>query len=1069
MSTKLVSFRLILITFFCSLLRLSSFQVSCTFVFASFSFAATTATYGYEAAEDHNNNEATTLLEWKATLDNQSQASLSSWSTFNNPCKWEGIVCDESNSFSTINVTKFGLKGTLFTLNFSSFPKLLNLDISYNSFHGSIPHQISNLSRISQLKMGHNLFSGSIPQEIGALKNLNLLDIARCKLTGSIPISIMKLAKLSYLDLAGNQLSGHIPQEIGELDSLKHLFLKANRLSGSIPPTIGKLTNLVLLDLSTNSLSGAIPSIRNLRNLEQLFLFNNHLSGPIPSSLGDLTNLRQLQLTGNKLDGSIPSTIGNLTKLTELSMSLNKLSGSIPASIGNLINLEKLSLSINNLSGPIPSTFGNLTKLTYLLLYMNNLNGSFPAAINNLTNLEALQLSSNHFTGPLPQHICLGGSLTNFSANKNHFIGPIPTSMKNCSTLFRLNLAENMLMGNISNDFGIYPNLNYIDLSSNCFYGQLSPNWTKSHYLIGLKISYNNLSGGIPPELGQVPNLQELELSSNHLTGKIPEELGNLTSLFQLSMSNNELSGNIPTEIGSLKRLQYLNLAANNLSGSIPKLVGGLFNLINLNLSKNKFSESIPSEFNQLQSLQDLDLSQNFLNGKIPATLGNLKKLETLNLSHNNLSGTIPSSFKDMLSLTNVDISSNQLEGSIPNNPVFLKAPSEALKNNKGLCGNASELVPCQELSHNPHGKKQSVMMLALLLTLGALLLVMFVVGVSLYFYWQRGRKIKKHTRQEQTRDLFSIWSYDGKIVYENIIEATEDFDDKYLIGEGGSAAVYKAKLPTGQTVAVKKLHAAVDGEMLNIKSFTSEVQALTEIKHRNIVKLFGFCSHPRYSLLVYEFLDGGSLDKALNKDTNAAIFDWNRRVNVVKGVTNALYYMHHGCSPPIVHRDISSKNVLIDLEYEARISDFGTAKILNPDSPNLTSFAGTYGYTAPELAYATEVNEKCDVFSFGVLCLEIIMGNHPGDLIFSMYSSSATTVTSNLLLKDVVDRRLPHPKMPVVKEVILIAKIAFACLNESPPSRPTMEDVYNMFVMSKLPSMKEQFHTIALGQLLNY
>ncbi|CAJ1971135.1 unnamed protein product [Sphenostylis stenocarpa] len=1033
MCTKLVSFRLILISFFFSVPRLSSLEVS------GVSLANATVVVGHEAAEDEE-VEASALLKWKASLDNQSQALLSSWSTLTSPCKWKGIVCDESNSVRTVDVTNFGLKGTLLNLNLSSFPKLMRLYISYNDLSGPIPHQIGHMSRISHLEMDHNLFSDSIPQEIGALHNL------------------------------------------------EHLSLRANQLSGSIPQTIGMLTNLVILDLSTNHLSGAIPSVSNLTNLEQLILYNNvlsgpipeelgglhflriikliqnHLSGTIPSSIGYLANLRRLQLTRNKLNGSIPSSLGNLTKLSELSMGENKLSGLIPASIGNLVNLQKLNLAVNSLSGSIPYTFRNLTKLTFLLLYMNKLTGSFSTATSNLTNLVSLQISSNHFTGSLPQHICLGGSLLYFAADMNNFTGPIPTSLKNCSSLVRLNVAGNMLTGNISNDFGVYPNLEYIDLSRNGFNSHIPSNWAKFHNLIGLMISYNNLFGGIPPELGQAPKLQKLGLSSNHLTGKIPKELGNLTYLSELYLSNNNLSGNIPIEIGSLKQLWKFDFATNNLSGPIPEQLGQLRKLFHLNLSHNKFMESIPSEFSQLKYLQTLDLSFNSLNGKIPVALGKLKMLENLNLSHNNLSGNIPSSLKDILSLTEVDISNNQLEGEIPNSAAFLKAPLEALAENKNLCGNASGLMACPQFtSHNHHDKK--VMMWAL----GALLPAVFVFGVSLYVHWQRARKAEKQDIKEQTRDLFSIWSYDGKMVYENIIEATNDFDDKNLIGEGAFGGVYKAILPSGQIVAVKKLDAGVDREMLEFKAFTTEIRALTEIKHRHIVKLHGFCEHPRHCFLVYEFLEGGSLDKVLNNDTHAAMFDWNKRANVVKGVANALYHMHHGCSPPIVHRDISSKNVLIDLEYEARISDFGTAKILNPNSRNLTQFAGTYGYAAPELAYTMEVNEKCDVFSFGVLCLEIIMGNHPRDLISSMLSPSSTPLTSNLLLKDVMDQRLPLPVMPVVKEVVFIAEVAFACLNNRPLSRPTMEDVYNKFVMPKSPLMRGTLNTIALGQLRNY
>ncbi|KAL2973458.1 hypothetical protein AAZX31_14G046500 [Glycine max] len=1019
--TKLSLIGLIL----CSLLSLHSSQI---FRFSSFAFAAITA---YEGTE------ASALLEWRASLDNQSQASLSSWTSGVSPCRWKGIVCKESNSVTAISVTNLGLKGTLHTLNFSSFPKLLTLDISYNRFSGTIPQQIANLSRVSRLIMDDNLFNGSIP------------------------ISMMKLSSLSWLNLASNKLSGYIPKEIGQLRSLKYLLLGFNNLSGTIPPTIGMLANLVELNLSSNSISGQIPSVRNLTNLESLKLSDNSLSGPIPPYIGDLVNLIVFEIDQNNISGLIPSSIGNLTKLVNMSIGTNMISGSIPTSIGNLVYLMILDLCQNNISGTIPATFGNLTKLTYLLVFENTLHGRLPPAMNNLTNFISLQLSTNSFTGPLPQQICLGGSLDQFAADYNYFTGPVPKSLKNCSSLYRLRLDGNRLTGNISDVFGVYPELNYIDLSSNNFYGHISPNWAKCPGLTSLRISNNNLSGGIPPELGQAPKLQVLVLSSNHLTGKIPKELGNLTTLWKLSIGDNELSGNIPAEIGDLSRLTNLKLAANNLGGPVPKQVGELHKLLYLNLSKNEFTESIPSEFNQLQSLQDLDLSRNLLNGKIPAELATLQRLETLNLSNNNLSGAIPD-FKN--SLANVDISNNQLEGSIPNIPAFLNAPFDALKNNKGLCGNASSLVPCDTPSHDKG--KRNVIMLALLLTLGSLILVAFVVGVSLCICNRRASKGKKvEAEEERSQDHYFIWSYDGKLVYEDILEATEGFDDKYLIGEGGSASVYKAILPTEHIVAVKKLHASTNEETPALRAFTTEVKALAEIKHRNIVKSLGYCLHSRFSFLVYEFLEGGSLDKVLTDDTRATMFDWERRVKVVKGMASALYYMHHGCFPPIVHRDISSKNVLIDLDYEAHISDFGTAKILNPDSQNLTVFAGTCGYSAPELAYTMEVNEKCDVFSFGVLCLEIMMGKHPGDLISSLLSPSAMSSVSNLLLKDVLEQRLPHPEKPVVKEVILIAKITLACLSESPRFRPSMEQVYNEFVMPRSSSVN-LLSMITLGQL---
>jgi hypothetical protein len=366
-------------------------------------------------------------------------------------------------------------------------------------------------------------------------------------------------------------------------------------------------------------------------------------------------------------------------------------------------------------------------------------------------------------------------------------------------------------------------------------------------------------------------------------------------------------------------------------------------------MSQNKFHGNIPVDFGHLKVLEDLDLSGNFLNGTIPAMLGQLNCLETLNLSHNNLSGTIPLSSGEMLSLTTVDISYNRFEGPIPSIPAFQKAHIEELRNNKDLCGNASSLKLCPTSSGNSHTPKTNkILVLVLPLTLGTVLIALFVYGFS-YHLWRTSRTKENNVAEEShTENLFAIWSFDGKMVYENIVEATEEFDSKHLIGVGGHGSVFKAELPTGQVVAVKKLHSLQNGEMSNLKAFASEIQTLTEIRHRNIVKLYGYCSHPLHSFLVYEFLEKGSVDKILKDDELATAFDWKMRVNAIKDIANALSYMHHDCSPAIVHRDISSKNVILDLEYVAHVSDFGTAKFLNPDSSNWTSFVGTFGYAAP-------------------------------------------------------------------------------------------------------------------------
>ncbi|KAK2979625.1 hypothetical protein RJ640_020117, partial [Escallonia rubra] len=468
--------------------------------------------------------------------------------------------------------------------------------------------------------------------------------------------------------------------------------------------------------------------------------------------------------------------------------------------------------------------------------------------------------------------------------------------------------------------------------------------------------------------------------------------------------------------IGSSSDLEYLNLAGNYLNGSIPKQLGKCIKLWSLNLSKNSLGE-----------------------GHLPEQLGALKSLQTFNLSRNKLSDSVPSSFSEMISLTLVDISFNQLEGSLPNIKAFREASFEELQNHKGLYGNFSGLKACP-IEGRRNKAREGILVVTLLPVLGTLFLISVILGAILYLR-SRVRHRAIEAVEVRNNNLFDIWSYDGKMVYEKIIEATEDFDSKHIIGSGAYGTVYKAELQSGQIVAVKKLHAPQDGELGNLKGFTSEIRILTEVRHCHIVKLYGFCSHPRHSFLVYELLEGGDLRKTLRNEELATLFEWPKRISAVRGVAVALSYMHHDCSPSIIHRDISSKNVLFDPELEvARLSDFGTARLLRPDSSNWTSFAGTFGYAAPELAYCMEVNERCDVYSFGVLTLEVIMGKHPRDLLSSLSSSSSNSTAHSILLKDLLDQRVSAPTEQTLNEVFLVLKLAFACMLLSPQSRPTMQ-----------------------------
>ncbi|CAL5384357.1 unnamed protein product [Camellia sinensis] len=780
--------------------------------------------------------------------------------------------------------------------------------------------------------------------------------------------------------------------------------------------------SLLRMDFGNNSLSGTIPPhFSNLSKLIFLDLSLNHLSGTIPFEMCLLSNLNFFDM-----------------HLNDLSLHSNYLTGSIPASIGNLSSLStRLYLNSNKLSGHIPSNIGNLRKLQVLFLFQNQLTGTIPPELNNLTFLVGFAVSQNELTGHLPRDICSGGLLRLLTANDNHIQGLIPKSLtKNCTNLYRVRLQRNELTGNLSEDFVTFPALNYIDLSYNKFYGQLSEKWGESRGLTSFRISNNNISGGIPPKLAEATHLCVLDLSSNQLVGEIPIKLASLISLFHLSLSDNKLSGKIPLEISKLYELEHLNLAANDLSGPIPKQLGDCTKLLNLNLSKNNLGEGIPFELGNLHSLQSLDLSRNLLTGEIPQKLVALKSLEILNISHNELRGSIQSTLDGMLSLTSVDISYNQLEGPLPNIKAFQEIQFEALRGNKGLCGNTAGLKACS-LNKTVGNKGNKA-----------------IVCV----FHSRVRTKETELRGANNQNLFSVWSYDGKLVYNNIIDATNEFNSDHCIGEGGFGVVYKAHLPSRQVLAVKKFEVSQAGELAHLKSFESEIRALTEIRHLNIVKLYGFCSHPRHSFLVYEYLERGSLKKILSNEEEAVDFEWIKRVNVIKGVANGLSYMHHECSPPIIHRDISSKNVLLDGEYVAHISDFGTARFVKPDSYYWTSFAGTFGYAAPGT-------------DFGVLTLEVIMGNHPGSLITSLPSYSSPSwskpIADSILLKDVLDQRLPPPRNQLMVEVVFMVKLALSCLRISPKLRPTMKQV-SADLSKEKPPLQNQFYKITVGELFD-
>ncbi|XP_062160737.1 MDIS1-interacting receptor like kinase 2-like [Alnus glutinosa] len=932
-------------------------------------------------ATPNSEAEAEALLRWKETLENQT--SLRSWTwpvplkinknVTTGPCTWFGIACNMAGSVTEINLPNAQLRGNLSSLDFSSLPNLISLNLNHSIITGPIPSQIGTLSRLTHLNLSMNFLSGNLPLSLTNLTNLSLLYLGNNLISGELdPRLFTNWTRLEYLELQNNNFTGVLPPEIGLLTNLKELALMDNRFSGSIPFEIG-----------------------NLKNLDVLALSGNHLTGPIPPSLG------------------------NLSKLTIL------------------------FLQQNNLSGPFPHGILNAQNLSDLRLFMNQLSGSVPEGLANLSSLETLNLGDNKFSGHLPP-LCLGSRLQIFTASYNNFSGPIPKGLRNCESLIRLSIKKNQLTGMLDQDLGVYPNLSYLDLSYNNLNGVLSHNWVGCRKLTSLKLAGNKITGEIPSEFGELDQLGQLDLSSNQIVGEIPKQLGRLSNLIYLQLRDNHLSGQVPPEIGGLSHLEELDFSANGLSGQIPEQFGDCSKLRNLSLSKNYFNMSIPNKIGNLAGLGSLDLRQNVLTGEIPFQLGNLIMLEHLNLSHNNLSGAIPSSFRQMTGLTTIDLSYNELEGPLPDNELFRRAPLSAFSKNKDLCGKVQGLRLCNVTSPEngaspeigAQSKERKVFVIV-----GTLFVILLAIA---FVFWRftLSRRTKLRSNAEEGKpsnngNLFSILNFDGKIVYEDIINATNGFNDNYCMGVGGSGKVYKAEMPTGHVLAIKIIQCLEGEEIDKIKTFQNEIRVLTEIRHRNIVKFYGFCSQGPHKFLVYDYIERGSLASILSNDKEAQELGWSKRVDIVRGIANALSYMHNDCSPPIIHRDISSKNVLLNSEFKACVSDFGTARIMKTDSSNWTLVAGTYGYIAPELAYTMRATEKCDVYSFGVLALEVIMGEHPKELL-----SSLRIGEKSIEVMEVLDLRLPPPAVLFEKQVASVVKQALSCLSIRPNSRPTMQSV---------------------------
>ncbi|KAH9653117.1 LRR receptor-like serine/threonine-protein kinase ERECTA [Citrus sinensis] len=757
-----------------------------------------------------------------------------------------------------------------------------------------------------------------------------------------------------------------------------------------------------------------------------------NLDGEISPAVGDLKDLQSIDLRGNRLSGQIPDEIGDCSSLKSLDLSFNELYGDIPFSISKLKQLEFLILKNNQLIGPIPSTLSQLPNLKVLDLALNKLSGEIPRLLYWNEVLQYLGLRGNNLVGTLSPDMCQLSGLWYFDVRNNSLTGSIPQNIGNCTSFQVLDLSYNQLNGEIPFNIG-FLQIATLSLQGNQLTGKIPSVIGLMQALAVLYLHSNKLTGHIPPELGNMTKLHYLELNDNQLTGHIPPALGKLTDLFDLNVANNHLEGPIPDNLSSCTNLNSLNVHGNKLNGTIPPAFQRLESMTYLNLSSNNIRGPIPVELSRIGNLDTLDMSNNKISGSIPSPLGDLEHL----LKLNQLTGFIPGEFGNLRSVMEIDLSHNHLTGVIPEELSQLQNMFSFFIGNPGLCGYWLHSA-CRD-SHPT--ERVTISKAAILgIALGALVILLMILVAACRphnpTHFPDGSLDKPVNYS--TPKLVILHMNMALHVYEDIMRMTENLSEKYIIGYGASSTVYKCVLKNCKPVAIKRLYSHYPQ---CLKEFETELETVGSIKHRNLVSLQGYSLSSSGNLLFYDFMENGSLWDILHGPTKKKKLDWDTRLKIALGAAQGLAYLHHDCSPRIIHRDVKSSNILLDKDFEAHLTDFGIAKSLCVSkSYTSTYIMGTIGYIDPEYARTSRLTEKSDVYSFGIVLLELLTGRKAVDNECNLHHLILSKTANNAVMETVDPEISATCKdLGAVKKVF---QLALLCSKRQPTDRPTMHEV---------------------------
>ncbi|MBA0817568.1 hypothetical protein Gohar_019792 [Gossypium harknessii] len=936
--------------------------------------------------------------------------------------------------------------------------------------------------RVIKLELPNKRLSGKLSDSLSGLDQLKTLNLSHNFLKDSLPLSLFHMPNLEQLDLSYNDFSGLIPESIN-LPSIRSLNISANSLKGSLPSHICvNSTGIGFLSLAVNYFSGNIsPGLGKCSSLEELYLGTNQLTGVVTEDIFQLQNLRRLGLQDNNLGGKLSPGIANLSNLVRLDISSNNFSGEIPDVFSELKRFQYLIANSNNFSGGIPSSLSNSPTVSLLNLRNNSLEGSIYLNCSAMVTLNSLDLATNKFTGPVPDNLPLCRQLQDVNLARNNFSGQIPESFNQFHSLSYLSLSNSSLH-NLSSALQILQqcrNLTALVLTLN-FPGETLPDDPNLHFekLKVLVIASCQLRGSIPQWLSKISSLQLLDMSWNHLNGALPPWLGSYRELFYLDLSNNSFTGEIPKSLTELPSLIHGNISLEKPSPDFPFFMkrnesarGLQYNQIGsfpptLELGHNFLSGPVWPEFGNLKKLIVFDLKFNNLSGPIPENLSEMSSLEILDLSHNDLTGTIPPSLESLSFLSIFNVAYNRLYGKIPSGGQFQTFPNSSFEGNN-LCGD--HRFSCQDNTSEHVSPKRSRRNKDIIIgmVVGIIFGTALLIGLMYLFVLRTHKRNEVDPEKEEpdTNDknleelssrlvvLFQNWESYKELCIDDLLESTNNFDQANIIGCGGFGLVYRGTLPDGRKVAIKRLSGDC-GQM--DREFRAEVEALSRAQHPNLVHLQGYCMHKNDRLLIYSYMENGSLDYWLHEKVDGpSLLGWETRLKIAQGAARGLAYLHQSCEPHILHRDIKSSNILLDENFKAHLADFGLARLILPyDTHVTTDLVGTLGYIPPEYGQASVATYKGDVYSFGVVLLELLTGKRPMD----MCKPKGTRDLISWVIRMKMENKESEVFDPFIygkqhdKEMLRVLEIACLCLNESPKIRPTTQQL--VYWLDKVTSL---------------